>query len=65
VLFTPHDESSMIALRVGEDPPSYPQAEPNDCFQGGLTASGKVCAHVLSSIFWAVHPSTAGRLAMV
>ena len=37
----------MIALTGGEDPPSYPEAEPNDCFQGSLTASGKLCAHVL------------------
>ena len=41
-----YDEALMIALAGGEDPPGYSQAEPNDCFQEILTASGKVTAYV-------------------
>jgi hypothetical protein len=41
-----YDEALMIALAGGEDPAGYPQAEPNDCFQEILTASGKVTAYV-------------------
>ena len=41
-----YDESLMIALAGGEDPPSYPQAETSECFQEILTASGKVYAYV-------------------
>ena len=41
-----YDDALMVALAGGEDPPNYPQAEANDCFQEILTASGKAYAYV-------------------